>query len=129
MTRSIPIEDLNIRPGTTTTATVVIRQVVAHLRWPENMQRQSNWRAAVSLREIPGRQNPRGYSLSETGQGDFVAEDVLAGSYTLTATVTEPQTGGGAPKRLLRTQVSVAVPSDQTPGALDLGEILLQPAQ
>jgi hypothetical protein len=93
------------------------------------VQRQANWRVTVSLREIPGRQNPRGYSLSETAQGDFVAEDVLAGSYTLTATVTEPQTGGGPQRRLLRTQVAVAVPVDPTNGTLDLGEIVLQPAQ
>ena len=78
---------------------------------------------------MPALANRRQYALTETADGRWVAQDVLAGGFRGMVDVFELPTNGGQPKALLHGEVSFAVPSDPPTGTLDLGEIVLQPVQ
>lgn len=117
----LPLPEVEIRAGETTTISLSICTVTAHLRWPVGLTpvRRLNTMGSVfqGTRLLRDLQEPAG----ET----FTIEDVAAGSYTLRVeVVVEP----GAVGDLIQGTSSFTIPADPPGGALDIGEILLQPA-
>jgi len=148
---------VEVRPGQTTTVTLGNSNytVTARLRWPAELKRDPNWGVHLSLYspipDLPDelRNDPEAlatwraqpeiaaaYALrlappefSEEADGTFVADNVPPGGYELIASASEmPATRGDEPKLRASARVPVTVPADPPTGTLDLGEIVLQPA-
>jgi hypothetical protein len=139
------LTDVTIRPGETTTVALVTCTVTAHVRWPENLARAPGWK----IRAYVDQDNwLRQHNLTETTGGALTIGDLPAGSYTLHVDVIEPgvagergnqiMRGNSTPrglnpaalvigKRVLQGTSSFTVVADPPSGALDLGEIALQP--
>ena len=151
--RDTPLTDVDAVPGETKTVTVGAYTVTAHLGWPADLKRQADWpvfgyihtplpprsadvmsnpQAFAAWRETPevkaAYANMQNYQFTETAEGEMTAEDVPAGSYVLSVNVSEAPTDGKA-KRLALGEVPFTVPADPPSGTLDLGEIVLKPAQ
>ena len=152
-TRDAPMEDAEIRPGETTTVNIGVSNyvVTARIRWPANLQRETDWQVSALLstpfpaRPAETRNNPqalaawrarpeiqsatantRQYQLTENPENVFTTENVAPGEYTLNVFVVGSGTAGGRPNKA-RAQVPVTVPAGPIGGTLDIGEIELQP--
>lgn len=153
----MPLLDVEIRPGETTTVTVggANYRVTAHLRWPADLKREANWRvfaaihtpfsspppadamnnpqALAAWQAMPevkaALANMRQYPLTETAGDVLLAEDVPAGSFVLSVSVIQLPEKAGQTKLWAQAEVPVSVPADPPSGTLDLGEIVLKPAQ
>jgi hypothetical protein len=148
--------EVEVSSGQTTTVTLGHSNytVTARLRWPAGLTREpglnvmvslqrrladpppellndpealANWRAQPeNAAAAAGRRGP--LRFSEEAAGTFAAECVPPGDYTLMATIAEVPTAAGRLKPRASARVPVTVPADPPTGALDLGEIMLQPA-
>ncbi len=154
MFTAVELMVVEIRPGETTTITVGGSNytVTAHLRWPTELKRTPDWRvmafaypaAPPNVMDNPDalatwQKTPDGraatanimqHPLMETSDGAFVTEDVAVGRYILYVQVFGPapaRTAFGEPRAWV--QVPFTVPADPPSGTLDLGEIVLKPAQ
>jgi len=151
-----PLMEVEIRPGETTAITIGGSNycVIAHLKWPAELNPGTNAHVFASIHTTPGLSPPpdalnnpqalaawrelpevkadlanrRYYSMTQKTDGTWVADDVLAGSYKLTVSIVQQMAAeAGEPKMLANAEVPVTVPADPRTGKLDLGEILLQP--
>jgi RNA polymerase sigma factor (sigma-70 family) len=141
-----PLADATVRPSETTNVSLVSCTVTAHLRWPSSLTRAPGWRIQA---EVNRGDNLQMNLVAMTG-GGLTIEDLAAGSdpgrrdalgpmslitfawvpgsYTLQVDVFEPMTTRAEKaRRVLSGKSSFTVSADPPSGALDLGEILLQP--
>ena len=138
----VQIPPVTLRLGQTTTVSLALYNVTARLSLPAGVEMQTNWDlGALASRSQAVAGRPVWAALKESGDGGWVAEDLLAGDYTLSARVFDsaPDADSVSPldlgpegspqKARLHAQMSFAVPSDPSSGTLDLGEIVLQPVQ
>jgi hypothetical protein len=150
---SEPMTEVEIRPGETTSVTLGASNctVTVHLRWPDEMKRQGNWRVFGSMQtsfpQPPAEvaNNPQGlagwrqtpefralaaqarfYTLIEDAVGLWSAEDVAPGNYALTVNVVDPPPAGGQGSNRAQANATVTVSADSAGQTLDLGEIVLE---
>jgi hypothetical protein len=153
---SEPVTEVEIRPGETTSVTLGASNctVTVHLRWPDGVKRQGNWRVFASMDtsfpQLPAevannpqalsawRQTPefralaahaRHYSLIEDMTGLWSAEDVAPGNYALAVNVVDPPTASGQGSNRAHAHATVTVSADSAGQILDLGDIVLESEQ
>ncbi len=140
------LADATVRPGETTNVSLVSCTMTAHLRWPQGLTRAPGWMIGAeisqgdNLRKNLGSMSGGGLTIEDLAAGsDPGRRDALGpmslltfawvpGSYTLQVDVFEPMTtwAEGA-RRVLSGKSSFTVSADPPGGALDIGEIMLQP--
>jgi RNA polymerase sigma factor (sigma-70 family) len=108
--------DAVVHSGQTTTMTLRANAVSARLRWPEGVQRQTNWSFRVYC---------SANRFSETSEGIWTAE-LPAGADKAYAYV-DSRLATGSSLTLFHGEALITVPADPVSGTLDLGEIVLQP--
>lgn len=144
------LEEVEIRPGETTTVTVSGCRVVARFTWPGGIvddadaivqaalispslqppdelrmdpSAMATWRSQPEIRAAM--RKTKYFGFTRTTDGTFSANDVPAGNYALSVTLAGKPAAGGEPKTLGMTTVSVTVPANPSSEVLDLGEIPL----
>jgi hypothetical protein len=115
---------VTVQPAETKNVTVGAYTLTAHLVWPANLKREANWQVQVWF--LPETTSQM-MQFTETTSDVFIAEDVPAGNYRVR--VLSGAVVKGRPGLKQNAEVQCAVPADPASGTLDLGEIVLQPAQ
>ena len=137
-----PLMDVEVQPGQTTTVSVggVSYTLTMRLVWPEGLEQPTNSliNAFVYLlssttpadREASANASPHvpsKYRLLENADDSFVAEDVDAGDYLLSAWCTMPPVSNGLPWKVMSSaKVAFTVPANPATGVKDLGQVQLQ---
>jgi hypothetical protein len=150
--RLMPLADVEVRPGETTTLTIGSGyRVSLRLSWADDGQPGKAAQTFVVMRtgfpeppaEIAGnaaaleqwRQTPEiqealknahGYALNEEADGTWAAEDVLAGNtYTVEGLVFDQSATNVAPAPIASGRTTVDIPAEPADGKVDAGEIVL----
>jgi RNA polymerase sigma factor (sigma-70 family) len=136
-----PLTDVEVQPGQTTTVSIggASHTLTMRLVWPEGLERPTNWLFVASVhllsattpaeREVSADPSPHvapKYRLLQGADGGFVAEEVDAGEYLLSAWCTAPVSSGLPWKVLCCAKVSFTVPADPPAGVENLGQIQLE---
>ncbi len=147
----MPLEDVEIRPGETTTVTLGGKgyTVTARLRFPEGYATGSTGQimtmlqtappesllaalrdpqAAAALQDSPEAKEyartAKHFQMSQSASGVLSAENIPAGKYMLFAMAVGKAGDGG-----LSGQATFTVPEEPVNGSLDLGEVVLKKAE
>lgn len=152
----VPLKEVDIESGETTIVELGTSGyvVTAHLSWPATLKREPSWQVFASIhtpfpqlppevskdpealaawRSKPEIQsliaNAQSYPLTENSNGTWTAEDVFAGDYELS--VRALGNGGEGEGTVVQANLTVpiTVPAEPALGALDLGELRMNPAQ
>lgn len=119
-----PLTETTIRPGETTTVSLAICTVTAQVRWPAGLTPAPGWKLQGGVYQ--GTKPQRLFAPSSTDA--LKIEGLPPGDYSLHVDVIEPGTAADTVMRRFLGGGMFSVPANPT-GPLDLGEIMLQPAQ